>query len=324
VQQGTRRQRASSRVPQLTTRCPFVRLLQTYWLLLAISEDNPRDEHVSMLRDACEQAALEGHWVGARAGRLPSFFFSFFFHFRPQACSSHPLLCRCVQDLPFKDAKLPPPNPRSQLHRFLRLRQLQQPSDGAGTPGSGGTPEAVRGISIDGLSPERAGPRFLEQWDGEAMSPELSSRPTSPDGLGGGIYSSVFMDTGVEGLMSYEEPSPQEGLSDAAQPPPPSAALRDGAAGGSVQRSAGSLSRLSRLSFTAAREGDADVVSPAWSPPTSPRRRETTFGATLDLVEALCTASSNLTAFQREDHRRLRLLAHVLHSYPELTPPGPP
>jgi len=35
------------------------------------------------------------------------------------------------------------------------------------------------------------------------------------------------------------------------------------------------------------------------SPPNSPRRRQTTFGATLDLVETLCQASANLTAFPR-------------------------
>lgn len=48
----------------------------------------------------------------------------------------------------------------------------------------------------------------------------------------------------------------------------------------------------------------AGSVSPAasllLSPPNSPRRRQTTFGATLDFVETLCQASSSLTAFQRE------------------------
>lgn len=36
------------------------------------------------------------------------------------------------------------------------------------------------------------------------MSPD-PVRPMSPDGLGGGLYSSVFVDTGVEGLL---QPSP--------------------------------------------------------------------------------------------------------------------
>ncbi len=37
------------------------------------------------------------------------------------------------------------------------------------------------------------------------------------------------------------------------------------------------------------------------SPPSSPRLRQTTFGATLDFIEALCDASANLTAFAPED-----------------------
>ena len=40
-------------------------------------------------------------------------------------------------------------------------------------------------------------------------------------------------------------------------------------------------------------DGEAD----GGSPPSSPRLRQTTFGATLDFIEALCDASSGLTAF---------------------------
>lgn len=39
------------------------------------------------------------------------------------------------------------------------------------------------------------------------------------------------------------------------------------------------------------------------SPTNSPRLRQTTFGATLDFVEALCTASSGLTSFAHEDRQ---------------------
>ncbi len=42
----------------------------------------------------------------------------------------------------------------------------------------------------------------------------------------------------------------------------------------------------------AARGGGGDA-----SPPSSPRLRQTTFGATLDFIEALCDASSGLTSF---------------------------
>ena len=38
------------------------------------------------------------------------------------------------------------------------------------------------------------------------------------------------------------------------------------------------------------------------SPPSSPRLRQTTFGATLDFIEALCDASSRLTSFPPVRH----------------------
>ena len=37
--------------------------MQTYWLLLAISQDQPKNKYVAELRDRCERAALEGYWV---------------------------------------------------------------------------------------------------------------------------------------------------------------------------------------------------------------------------------------------------------------------
>jgi hypothetical protein len=40
-------------------------LPQTYWLLLAISQDQPRNKHIAAVRDRCEMAALEGYWVSA-------------------------------------------------------------------------------------------------------------------------------------------------------------------------------------------------------------------------------------------------------------------
>lgn len=36
---------------------------QVYWLLLAISQDNPKNRHAADMRDKCERAALEGFWV---------------------------------------------------------------------------------------------------------------------------------------------------------------------------------------------------------------------------------------------------------------------
>ena len=54
-----------SRPLTLSAHCCFIPILpgrQTYWLLLAISQDQPRNQAVASLRDRCEQAALEGHW----------------------------------------------------------------------------------------------------------------------------------------------------------------------------------------------------------------------------------------------------------------------
>ena len=42
--------------------------LQTYWLLLAISQDQQRNKHIASLRDRCEQAALNGYWVSSSLG----------------------------------------------------------------------------------------------------------------------------------------------------------------------------------------------------------------------------------------------------------------
>ena len=40
-----------------------VLVVQTYWLLLAVSQDQPKNKYVAELRDCCERAALEGSWV---------------------------------------------------------------------------------------------------------------------------------------------------------------------------------------------------------------------------------------------------------------------
>lgn len=123
--------------------------LQAYWLLLAISQDHPKDAHVVALRDACEQAALEGHW-----------------------------------QLPFKQSRLPPP---------LSASPARRRGDGGRTP--------VLLSPSDSFSARRS-------VGGMPLSPGGDSRPMSPDGLGGGLYSSVFMDTGVEGLI-YSSPPPE-------------------------------------------------------------------------------------------------------------------
>ena len=36
---------------------------QVYWLVMATTQDHPRDTYAEELRDRCEQAALDGYWV---------------------------------------------------------------------------------------------------------------------------------------------------------------------------------------------------------------------------------------------------------------------
>jgi len=167
-----------------------------------------------------------------------------------------------------------------------------------------GSQEILRGTSPDPV------PR-LTMWHSGALSPDVPSRAMSPDGLGEGIFSSVFIDTGVEGLI-YESgstdirdrrhiaPSPRQpevlGATDSEEATPQMVAIGNGA-----YEERGRTRTVNDVS---------DATSPP-SPPTSPRRRETTFGATLDFVEALCTASSNLTAFQRKQWSLLHL--HAWH-----------
>ena len=38
-------------------------VVQVYWLLLTISQDQVKNTYVAELRDQCERAALEGYWV---------------------------------------------------------------------------------------------------------------------------------------------------------------------------------------------------------------------------------------------------------------------
>jgi hypothetical protein len=271
--------------------------LQAYWLLLAISQDQPKDGNVVALRDACEQAALQGQW-----------------------------------QLPFKHSRLPPP---------LSISPAKFHGGGVATSGqptpimlspNGSFTHLLR--PVFGTSPD---PRRIDSWP---MSPG-DSRPLSPDGLGGGIYSSVFMDTGVEGLL-YSDPSADDELRETRQhlssPRHPHGLLLEGpgrpllplrvdlhraSGGGLQQQEHGDGGGLSGLSLRSSGTGDGDALALAatgrsavangggaslsgsvtgaglLSPPNSPRRRQTTFGATLDFVETLCQASSSLTAFQR-------------------------
>lgn len=271
--------------------------VKTYWLLLAISQDNPRNRHVSTLRDRCEQAALEGHW-----------------------------------DLPFKNSKLPP------LQLGLRSREIISGqtafasanssstlysciSPNNATPPRMITPpprrHQIAGEDVRGSSPTLDEvPRLFVARSG-ALSPDVPPRPLSPDGLGSGIFSSVFMDAGVEGLI--QEPEHHIMVDETGSP----VHLQPwGGHGGDLARSI--VEQGIHLRSIQENGGSGDwvhndagnghVQSPSiLSQSSSPRRRrETTFGATLDFVEALCMASSNLTAFSPPD--RQWALQKALHS----------
>ncbi|RMZ54893.1 hypothetical protein APUTEX25_000410, partial [Auxenochlorella protothecoides] len=244
--------------------------IKTYWLLLAISQDNPHDLHVIALRDRCEQAALEGTW-----------------------------------DLPFKDSRLPPLRISPS---FVDMGLASPPRSPRGTLSVlSSTPSHVPSLLGAGErwgSPDRDAPGDTLS---RAASPDCASpRPMSPDGFGSGVYSSVFMDTGVEGLLGYSAPQGAEaqvgarrGRDDHATPAPgPRRRASTSTDSGGRE---GAQAWLERTPASPGASGTSPDPASALSPPNSPRRRQTTFGATLDFIDALCTASSGLTAFPPED-----------------------
>jgi phosphatidylinositol 4-kinase B len=239
----------------------------------------------------------------------------------------------------------------------------------------------IRGGSppIFGSSPVATTPT-TNMTTGLTLSP---SRPSSPDGLAGGIYSSVFMDAGMEGL--FLDDGGGSSMSDDGPVTPSGPSFSGGGGGGVLDLESSSemgtpspthlqrhnsnnytsvSSRLAMGSDTTSTtsrcsrphignglplvhvtplrsavpplEGledieqqqqqqygnddddsnkrimtqsssinialDTSTAFPPFSPSNSPtKRRQTTFGATLDFVEALCTASSGLTAFRPEE-----------------------
>lgn len=176
------------------------------------------------------------------------------------------------------------------------------------------TPTGLSPIEVPyGSSPDYV-PR-LGQWRSGTLSPDVPSRPLSPDGLGNGIFSSVFMDTGVEGLiyesntLDMQQQQQYTSMSSLSREGSSPLALTDSyeLTGSSCRKlrqpPPGSATSTGRSGGNGTVPGFSFDKDEAQSPPNSPRRRETTFGATLDFVDALCTASSNLTVFQPEDRQ---------------------
>ena len=461
--------------------------VKTYWLLLAISQDNPKNTHVAALRDHCEHAGLEGHWeMPFKETRLPSplvvagtnggifgrgnnnynydnnydddnsggGILNKYTQSHGKQGTSTPERGPGQGPSPFlttpKAGGLPPP-PTTTTTQNLNAasaslgRQSRDGDGGGGMAPMASSPIGMNGSGLPeirttmvtatptkamamaalttslgninrhnsnynhtnsssrGASPDIYSDNInrISRWRSGTLSPDIPSRPLSPDGLGDGIHSSVFMDTGVEGLLYDAEPSPMQRQQDT---PSVSGGGRGGGGeysnttttgggGGGRQRggeesyssyTTGSLSNSMNLDSTpgsstatsglgrgaaafgavsssslqlapvnghaqnkttttttavgnagngteknnskgtttmrGSNSADASTATTSTSttfsssdpsPPNSPRRRETTFGATLDFVEALCTASSNLTVFQPEDrqwalHKALR------------------
>ncbi len=198
-------------------------------------------------------------------------------------------------ELPFKDATLPSPIPKRR-NRFLRHSiNGQAVSNSLDRNDYGGLMD-LAGTSPDAFMERRYSAHSMKEYPGESRSP-------SPDGLGNGVFSSVFVDTGVEGLI-YE--SRHQAGATASQ----NTVEEESVSGASnLHESVESLrSTQSNVTLLVGSKDDSSALIEA---PSSPKRRETTFGATLDFVEALCSASSVLTSVSESErqwalHKALR------------------
>lgn len=239
--------------------------VKVYWLVLAHTQDHPNDKYAAEFRDACERAAVEGYW-----------------------------------EPPFKDAKLLPLSP-------MRSNMFSPPMSPTGSASGAFSPRPRRRRnSADGYLAEAAG-RCLSPVEARSptrpRSPDFAAgRPLSPDTLSRGMSSQVM---GLEGLM-YGSPTYVRQSSRRSDNDPLSPAERVRVA--RLRQELGNGEGVTGLLTASLRDsesgGDGLVEPPELlSPPSSPRQRYHTFGATLDFIEALCLASSGLTAFAHEDRQ---------------------
>lgn len=231
--------------------------VKTYWLILAISQDNSKDASIASFRDSCELAGLSGHW------ELPF---------------GEGLVSPCKSSSVQSSSKF--------VNRFTHRLDQQQSSQTAEFSQSPFRIASPSGLDITDLDAPNSPSRIVSPQASMTISSEMD-RPDSPVGLGNGIYSSVFVDAGVEGLI-----------------------YQSGVQGPSRETSAGKESSSTPLKdipilqtpLRSLRKGnDGSLGVYPSSPVPMSKRRETTFGATLDFVEALCMASNNLTAFAPEE-----------------------
>lgn len=161
-------------------------------------------------------------------------------------------------EIPFKDARLSPlALPSRRLNRFMRGSLDEVRLGNAPSGGLSGVISRSSSVTISGAA---------KTSDVNGM---IFERVSPPDPTATGYLSTVFaVDTGVEGLI-YDEGGDGAAMSVDAHSPHMDFGVLASPPGGS---------------------------SPINQAPSSPKRRETTFGATLDFVEALCSASSALAS----------------------------
>jgi len=239
----------------------------------------------SSLRDACERAALEGTWEPPfRDGRL--------LPLSPGAGGARRRRAGGALSPVFR-SRLASPGAASPPMSPTESGGLSRPASPAGSEplfsddgsASGRASRRATRDSEPGGSaraPPRgrwpAGPASPPPADG-ALSPD--GRPLSPGGVDRGFFSAIS--AGLEGLMCAS--------------PPPAEGGRGAAAAAAAARRA-PAARAAPRPPPLAPPGESGG---AHSPPASPRLREATYGATLDLVEALTDAASALAGFSPDD-----------------------
>ncbi|CAD7700802.1 unnamed protein product [Ostreobium quekettii] len=253
--------------------------VKVFWLFKAISQD-PKYKHVAEVLDKCEKAALNGSW-----------------------------------ELPFKDPALQPLSPNSEdisSGGALFSHALSARSHGK--------------LSQDGLDDFHGSGANSSPY--RESSPE-TPRPFSP--MGGGspsLCSSIDMGQGLEGLIGSSNPYLKGLVSECMEaerlPSQELSVDTDMSSSANFERcrmlrqelgeGEGVTALLEKSCKNAAQCGSGLVIATEDEvldePPSSPRLRQTTFGATLDFIDALCDASSGLVHIAQE--ARLKALCRGL------------
>uniref|UniRef100_A0A061QT63 1-phosphatidylinositol 4-kinase n=1 Tax=Tetraselmis sp. GSL018 TaxID=582737 RepID=A0A061QT63_9CHLO len=248
---------------------------KTYWLFLSLAQDAPEDARMQWLRDRAEQSALEGTW-------LPPFQ-------DPRTLSSPTRQRFGVLSLPWMASDGGGAEQRSRGRTGLaREAQASQQPSGWQPTARADTKSSLRRFDIKS--------KVNRLWGLSASQPAAgagedlqasSSSPSREDALSVSEANSNHYQRLRLELSRSSGPNQEAAKSDTA--------------GGSL-RGAADLAATSRGTLATGAEDDAE--SEVSSPRT--RLRQTTFGATLDFVDALCEASNALNTLP-EDQRSTSL-----------------